>query len=59
MFRVNYKPSLQRKMDREDGYEDGFAEGETVGFSKGETVGFMESQRQSCVHRFQVIFILS
>ncbi len=28
MFLVDYNPSLLREMDREDGYEDGFANGE-------------------------------
>ena len=30
MFLVDYKPSLQRKMDREEGREEGLAEGLTL-----------------------------
>lgn len=46
MFLVDYKPSLQRKMDREEGreegYRDGLIAGENIGFTKGE----IETQTQ-------------
>lgn len=54
MFLVDYKPSLQRKMDREEGreegrqegYRDGLAAGENIGFAKGESIGFTKNQTQ-------------
>lgn len=36
MFLVDYKPLLQRKMDREEGYRDGLTDGKNIGFTKGE-----------------------
>ena len=37
MFLVDYKPSLQRKMDREEGREEGLAEGLTEGRMEKQT----------------------
>lgn len=46
MFLVDYKPSLQRKMDREEAREEGRQEGYQAGISAGENIGFTEAQTQ-------------
>lgn len=40
MFLVDYKPSLQRELDRNDGYQDGYSKGESDGYSKGKLDGY-------------------
>ena len=46
MFLVDYKPSLQRKMDREEGREEGRTEGRMEGLIEGRTEGHTEGRME-------------